>query len=116
VTQAQWQMLASKVTVLAAIVTLTSWVIVYTNLANWWTDHVGRTFAFKTIILIFLLVLTVPEMFWTLTRDEIVGLTWVQIALVALISPVMVWRIVVFLHERGDATWLRQWARRRREK
>ena len=104
-TQLQWQLLASKVTVLAAIISLAGWVAVYSNLAPWWRDHIGRTFVFKTLILILLLLLSVPGMFWTLSHLEADTLSWVEIALVGAITPVMLWRISVFIREGGGVTF-----------
>lgn len=64
----QWLLAASTVTVLG-------WVVQYTLSSPWWTDKIGRSFVYKDLFLLLLLIpscllqlwphlLTVTEAFW----------------------------------------------------
>jgi hypothetical protein len=72
------------------------------------------------MILVALLLLSVPGMFWVLTQRETETVGWAGVALIGLITPVMVWRSAAFVHtSRGGIstpTLLQRWRARRGER
>jgi hypothetical protein len=96
-TQAQWIILAFKVVLIAGFLSLTGWIAVYTRLAEWWKNDIGRTLVVKTALIALLLVPSILSLFFHLNRLTSMTAAWVDVGLVGLITPVMLWRIAVWL-------------------
>lgn len=103
-TQTSWLLLTLKVVTVAGFCSLTAWIIVYTRLAPWWRNPVGQTLVIKTALIALLLVPSILSLFFGLNRltSEIAG--WVDAALIGLITPVMIWRTVVWVRLHRDGT------------
>lgn len=89
-------LLALKIAVPAAFFTLVSWVVQYTLLARWWRNDIGRTLVVKTAVIAALLVPTTIMLFVPVTPVVARIAGWLDVALIAMITPVMWWRILVF--------------------
>lgn len=102
-TQAQWLVLTLKVALIAGFVSLAGWVALYSRLAAWWHNPIGRTLVAKTTLIALLFVPTALSLFFHLSvRDSYIA-GWVDVALIGLVSPVMWWRSAVWwrLHKAG---------------
>ena len=102
-TQEQWLILALRVASIAAVVSLVGWIAVYTRVAAWWRNPVGQTLVIKTALIALLLIPTILSLFFHLSRLTSIVAGWVDAALIGLITPVMIWRSVVWLqiHRAG---------------
>jgi predicted ABC-type exoprotein transport system permease subunit len=76
------------------------WVVLYSVWAPWWRNMVGRTIVVKDALIAALLVPTAVALFVHLSRRNSLDLAWADVALLALITPVMSWRIVSWARYR----------------
>lgn len=102
-TQADWLVLAFKVALIAGFVSLTAWIVLYSLLAAWWRNPVGRTLVAKTSLIAALFVPTSLSLFFNLSRLDSYITGWIDAALIGLVTPVMLWRCRVWvrLHRAG---------------
>lgn len=103
-TQDQWIVLALKVVVVSAFMSLVAWIAIYTRLAAWWRNPVGRTLVAKTALIALLLVPSALSLFFQFNRLTSHVAAWVDVGLIGLITPVMIWRSAVWirLHRAGN--------------
>jgi len=103
VTQEQLLILALKVALISGFCSLAGWVALYTALAAWYKDPIGRTLVAKTTLIALLFIPTTLALFFHLSRTDSWAAGWVQAALIGLVSPVMWWRSLVWLrlHRAG---------------
>jgi hypothetical protein len=104
VTQDQWIILAFKIATISGFVALVAWIVVYTRLAAWWKNPVGRTLVAKSALIAALLVPTALSLFFNLNRLDSRIAGWIDVALLGLVTPVMWWRTAVWikLHRAGQ--------------
>lgn len=102
-TQAQWAVLVLKAGLIGGFVSIAAWVVVYSRLAKWWRNPVGRTMVIEAALIGVLLIPSAMSLFLNFNRltSEIAG--WVDAGLIALITPVMLGRVVLWLrlHRHG---------------
>jgi hypothetical protein len=96
VTQASWLALALKVALISGFVSLAGWIILYTALAPWWRNPIGRTLVAKTTLIALLFIPTSLSLFFNLSRLDSLIVGWIDMGLIGLVSPVMAWRSVVW--------------------
>lgn len=103
-TQAQWLILAFKAVTIAGFCSLTGWIIVYTRVAHWWRNPIGQTLVAKTVVIALLLIPSILSLFFNFTtvHSEIAG--WVDVVLIGLITPIMIWRSAVWMQLHRDGT------------
>lgn len=103
-TQAALVILALKAGCLAAFLSLTGWVALYTRYAKWWRSEIGRTLVIKTLLVALLLVPTALSLFFKFSRTTSYAAAWADAALIWLITPVMIWRSAVWhkIHKKGE--------------
>jgi hypothetical protein len=101
--QASWLILALKVALISGFVSLAGWVVLYTALARWWTNPIGRTLVAKTALIAALFVPSILGLFFHLGRQDSWVVGWVDTGLIGLVTPVMLWRSAVWLrlHKAG---------------
>ena len=97
--QDQWIVLLLKIGLIAAFVSLVGWVAVYTHLAAWWRNAIGRTLVIKSLLIAGLLVPSMLALFFHLNRFDSRIAAWVDVALIGAIAPVMAWRSAVWVKE-----------------
>jgi hypothetical protein len=85
-------MLFSKIFLGTALAGMIAWVVDY-SLQHGWQNPLGRTLLVKTVILLALLGLSALSLYFNL---NLLVLEWVQVILLGLVGPVMVWRMVAF--------------------
>jgi hypothetical protein len=103
VTQADWLVLALKVALICGFASLAAWVAIYSALAPWWLNPIGRTLVAKTALIALLFIPTTLSLFFSLNRLSSLIVGWVDMGLIGLVTPVMLWRCVVWLklHRSG---------------
>lgn len=93
-TQLHLIVLLLKVFLIAGFVSLLAWVVVYTRLAKWWQNAVGRTLVIETLLLAGLFIPTLLGFFFDMNQ-YVIG--WLDVVLIGLVTPVMTWRSVVWI-------------------
>jgi hypothetical protein len=95
--------LVLKIGLITGFVSLTGWIAVYTWLAPWWRNPVGRTLVTKTALIAALFVPSILSLFFNLNRLDSVIVGWIDAGLIWLVTPVMIWRSAVWikLHRAG---------------
>jgi len=103
VSQAGWLVLCLKVALIAGFISLAGWVVLYSILADWWLSPIGRTLVVKTTLIALLFIPTTLALFFHLSRLDSWVAGWVQVALIGLVTPTMLWRCGVWLrlHRAG---------------
>lgn len=102
-TQASWMILVLKVGLISGFVSLTGWVVLYSALAAWWRNPIGRTLVAKTVLIALLFIPTAMSLFFNLNRLDSYIAGWADAALIGLVTPVMLWRSLLWwrLHQAG---------------
>lgn len=95
--------LAFKAAEVSGLVTITFFIICYSTWARWWSNQIGRTIVVKDLLLIVVFIPSVLSLFLDFNRLTSHIAAWTDIAMIGLISPVMIWRTVVFwrIHKAG---------------
>lgn len=94
--QDQLLILISKIVVVSGFLSLTGWIAQYTRYAKWWRNDVGRTLIAKTTLIAILLIPAMFSLFFNLNRFDSRIIGWLDVVLLGLVTPVMIWRILVF--------------------
>lgn len=102
-TQDQAIILALKIVLIGGFVSLLAWIADYSRMAPWWDNPIGRTLVTKTALIAALLVPTTLSLFFNLNRLTSHLVAWVDVVLIGMVTPVMLWRIIVFrkIHRGG---------------
>lgn len=101
--QDQWITLCFKVVEVSALVTIAGFIACYSAWAPWWRDPVGRTIVVKDALLIIVFIPSVLAIFLHFGRFSSRIAAWSDMAMLGLIAPVMIWRVLVFrkIHRDG---------------
>lgn len=86
-----------KITLVSGEVSLIGWIVLYSILAPWWRNPIGRTLVAKTALIALIIVPSILGLFFHLTIAAHNYVAWIDIGLVGLITPVMIWRSAVWL-------------------
>lgn len=91
-----------RVVLVADLVALASFIVLYTMLAAWWRNTIGRTIVIKDLLLGAALTPSVLSLFFHFSRltSRVAG--WVDVGLFAGIAVTMVWRDIVWWHVHHD--------------
>lgn len=101
-TQDQLIILLLKVVLVAGEASVLAFIGQYTRLARWWHNEIGRTLIVKDILLALMLLPTILSLFFQFSRLTSHVAAWVDIGLFGLLTPVMIWRIVVWQKIHND--------------
>lgn len=95
--------LLTKITLIADMVAIIAFIADYSRLAPWWRNPVGRTIVIKDLLLLGVISMVVLSVFFQFSRLTSQVAAWIQIAELAAMAVVMLWRIVVFerIHRHG---------------
>jgi hypothetical protein len=86
-----------RIGTVSAFCSIVAWVIIYTILAPWWRDPIGRALVIKSILIAALLIPTTLALFFHSTPMDSRAAAWVYVGLVGAITPAMIWRSVVWI-------------------
>lgn len=95
----QWIVLLFKIVLISGILSIVTWIAVYTRLAKWWRNAIGRTLVAKSLLLAGLLIPSALSLFFHLNRLTSHLAAWADVTLIGAITPVMIWRTAVWLRE-----------------
>jgi len=98
-TQAQYIVLALKVGLAAGVVSVSAFIADYTWRAPWWRDPIGRTLVVMEILVVLLFIPSILSLFFSFNRLSSVIAAWIDAGLICLVTPVTIWRIVVWEKE-----------------
>ena len=96
-TQTAWIVLLLRIGVISGFLSLVAWIALYTRLAPWWRNPIGRTLVAKTALIALLFIPTALGLFFRLSARDSLTVGWVDVALIGLVTPVMLWRCAVWL-------------------
>lgn len=88
--------LALKIGLISGFASLTAWIALYTALAKWWRNPIGRTLVAKTVLIALLFIPTSLSLFFDLSRLDSYIAGWTDASLIGLVTPVMLWRCLVW--------------------
>ena len=102
-TQEAWIVLCLKIALVSGFVSLAGWIALYTALAPWYRNPIGRTLVAKTALVAAMFVPSILSLFFHLSRKGSLVAGWVDVVLIGLVAPVMWWRCLVWvrLHKAG---------------
>ena len=96
-TQEQAIILCLKIGLIAGFASIAVWTAVYSRLAQWWRHAIGRTLVIEAVLIAGLFVPQILSLFFNLNRLDSRIAAWSDVALIGLVTPVMLWRTIVFL-------------------
>jgi hypothetical protein len=86
-----------KVTLVTGFASIAIWIWTYTALARWWRNPVGRSLVMHAGLIAVLLVPSTLSLYFHLSRGTSDIAAWLDTALITAITPVMLWRCVVWV-------------------
>lgn len=92
--QVQLIILLLRIGLISGVAAITAWIAVYSRLAYWWRNSVGRTMVIEAVLVA---VLFVPQLLSLFSRIDPLVVEWTDVALIGLMTPAFAWRTVVFL-------------------
>lgn len=96
-TQTQAIVLCLKIGLVAGFASIAVWVAVYSRLAFWWRNAIGRTLVIEAALIAGLFVPQILSLFFSLNRFDSRVAAWADVTLIGLVTPVMLWRTAAFL-------------------
>lgn len=100
-------LLALKIVLPAAVASCLWFLGDYTNLSRpsggWWTDPVGRTLVLLDLLIVVTLIPACLSVFLHFNRLDNAVAGWLQVVLLGLITPLMLYRSVLFRRLRNQA-------------
>ena len=97
--------LALKWLTFAATAAIFAWVAQYTLSSPWWRDPIGRTIAVKDLFLLGFLVPSCLNFLWP-GLISVTDLVFFDIALLAGMTLVMLWRCVIWYRLKPASNWI----------
>ena len=95
--QEDWIVLLLKIGIICGFLSLASWVYIYGRLVRWHFDSIGWTLVSKSLLLCGLLLITGLSLFLNFNRLGSYIAGWIDVSLIAAITPVMVWRSIEWI-------------------
>lgn len=86
-----------RIVLIADLTAIITFIAVYTSLAPWWRNQIGRTLVIKDILLILILIPSILSLFFSFNRLTSHIATWLDLCFLAALTPVMIWRIAVWI-------------------
>lgn len=98
-TQTQLIVLLLKIGLVAGVPVLLAWVAVYSKLTRGgaWRNPIGLSLIIEALLIAGLFVPQILSLYFNLNRLDSRIAAWADVALIGLVTPVMLWRTVVFL-------------------
>jgi hypothetical protein len=99
VTQGAVIVLLLKIVLVSGFISLTAWVAVYRRLTRggWRRSPIGRTLVAESLVIAALFIPTALSLFFNLNRFDSRVAGWADVALIGLVTPIMCWRIAVWV-------------------
>ena len=96
-TQDQLIILLFRILLVTDLASVILFLVVYTVLASWWKDVIGRTIAIKDILLGFAFIPSVLSLFFHFNRLTSHIAAWFDVGIFAGIAAAMLWRSTVWI-------------------
>jgi len=101
--QDQIIILLYKIVLLTNIVAILAFVGIYTKLAPWWRNVIGRSIVSFDLLLGMAFIPSTISLFWKFNRLTSYVAAWVDIGIFTLIAGAMVWRSVQWVRIHKDS-------------
>lgn len=102
-TQDQLFLLLLKIAIPLAILSFLTWVAVYTRLQPWWRDHIGVNLVLNVVISVGQLSFLGLAVYFHLSRIDNRLIGWLYTIFTLAITPLMIWRSIVWIRESRKA-------------
>lgn len=101
--QEAWLVLALRAALICGFASLVAWIALYSWLAPWYRNPIGRTLVAKTALVALMFIPSMLSLFFHMNRLDSYIAGWVDVGLIGLVTPVMIWRCFVWLklHKAG---------------
>jgi hypothetical protein len=86
-----------KIGLISGFVTLAAWIAVYSRLARWWRNPVGRSLVYLAALNGLQMAVLALSLFLHFNRLTSLVAAWIYVVVTALSTPVMVSRTVVWI-------------------
>lgn len=96
-TQDQVIVLLLKIVLIADVLSIVAFIVTYGRLAPFWRNPIGRTIVIKDALLVLVLLPSILSLFFQFNRLSSHIAAWLDIALLGLLVPVMLWRCAVWI-------------------
>lgn len=98
--------LVFKIVLVTGFLSLIAWIVIYTAYQPWWKDQIGRTLVIKTALIAGMFIPSILALFFHLNRSDSVAAGWIDVMLIGAVTPVMLWRIMVWrnIHQQALKT------------
>ena len=83
-----------KAALISGFCSIVTWIVVYSRLAAWWRNPVGRALVTAKLLVAALFALSILSSVFHLTG---LFVEWLTVALIGAMTPVMLWRTAVWL-------------------
>jgi hypothetical protein len=87
--------LCGKIVLVSGFCSIVTWIAVYSRLAAWWRNPVGRALVTAKLLVAALFALSILGSVFHLTG---LFIEWLTVVLIGAMTPVMLWRTAVWLH------------------
>jgi hypothetical protein len=97
--QTQIIVLLLKIGLISGVIVLPAWVAVYSKLTKGaaWRNPIGLSLIIEALLVAALFVPQILSLFFQMTRLDSRVAAWTDVVLIGLVTPVMLWRLIVFL-------------------
>jgi len=102
-TQDQLIILLYKIVLLTNIASILAFIAIYTKLAPWWENVIGRSIVFLDVLLGMAFIPSTISLFWSFNRLTSYIAAWVDIGIFILIAGGMVWRSIRWIQIHKDS-------------
>jgi hypothetical protein len=86
-----------KIGLISGFVSLATWVAVYTKLAHWWRNPVGRSLVYLATLNGLQMAVLALSLFFHFNRLTSLVAAWIYVVITGLATPAMVSRTVVWI-------------------
>ena len=103
--QDQWIILLLKIVLTSGALSVITFILVYSRLAPWYRNEIGRTLVVKDILLVLMLTPSLLSLYFQFNRLTSHIAAWLDIVLFGALTPVMLWRCAVWvrIHRAKDS-------------
>lgn len=96
--QSSIQLHLLEMSLIESCVCILIWIVAYTFLEKWWRHQIGWTLVLTKVLFFGALFLVVLSIYLSFSRYTSEVAAWIQIALIGLVGPVMIWRTILWVN------------------
>ena len=89
--------LCFKIILLTNLAAIFAFIGIYTKLAPWWKDVIGRSIVTFDILLGMAFIPSIVSLFWHINRLTSYVMAWIDVGIFTLIAATMIWRCLTWV-------------------